>query len=48
MGASPIQLDHVKEDLDTFTPEQLDEYMTACVLLPCGGDQERGWVRRRV
>ena len=34
--------------MDKFTPEELDEYMTACVLLPRGGDQERGWVRRRV
>ena len=48
MQWEPVQLDHVRDDLDTFALDQLDEYMTACVLLPRGGNQERGWARRRV
>ena len=35
-------------DADEYTPEELDEYLTAEVLLPYGGDNVRALVKKRV
>ena len=44
----PFAPEHLAMDADDYTPEELDEYLTAEVLLPLGGEQVRATVKKRV
>jgi hypothetical protein len=44
----PFAVEHVQHEADDFTPEEMDEYLSALVMLPQGGELTRATVRRRV
>ena len=47
-GLEPFDPDEQKMDADEYTPAELDEYLTAEVLLPYGGEKVRAIVKHRV
>jgi hypothetical protein len=44
----PYDTDQVKHEADAYTPEELDEYISALVMIPQGGNLTRATVKRRV